>query len=118
MRRRMEKCVAAALVAVALSAARAESTFQGVEDDGSMHLSTVSAGNRVHTKIPSVQTVHAFYYMWYGNPETDGEYKHWNHEVRGYLPFYPPGPTRRSKAACYIIIHGLVRQTSEGPLPI
>lgn len=25
--------------------------------------------------------VHAFYYLWYGTPEHDGEWKHWNHEV-------------------------------------
>ena len=25
--------------------------------------------------------VHAFYYLWYGNPEHDGGWKHWNHEV-------------------------------------
>jgi glycoprotein endo-alpha-1,2-mannosidase len=25
--------------------------------------------------------VHAFYYPWYGNPETDGEYANWNHPV-------------------------------------
>lgn len=25
--------------------------------------------------------VHAFYYLWYGTPEHDGDYKHWNHEV-------------------------------------
>jgi len=24
---------------------------------------------------------HIFYYPWYGNPATDGEYLHWNHEV-------------------------------------
>ena len=24
--------------------------------------------------------VHAFYYPWYGNPETDGQYLHWNHQ--------------------------------------
>ena len=23
--------------------------------------------------------VHAFYYAWYGNEETDGAYSHWNH---------------------------------------
>ena len=23
--------------------------------------------------------VHVFYYPWYGNPETDGDYRHWNH---------------------------------------
>lgn len=24
--------------------------------------------------------VHLFYYPWYGNPETDGRYVHWNHQ--------------------------------------
>ncbi len=23
--------------------------------------------------------VHIFYYPWYGNPESDGQYIHWNH---------------------------------------
>jgi hypothetical protein len=27
------------------------------------------------------QGVHAAYYLWYGNPQTDGKYFHWNHEV-------------------------------------
>ncbi|KAI8469156.1 MAG: hypothetical protein J3K34DRAFT_424530 [Monoraphidium minutum] len=25
--------------------------------------------------------VHAFYYLWYGEPRTDGAYRHWDHEV-------------------------------------
>ena len=25
--------------------------------------------------------VHAFFYLWYGTPAVDGEFKHWNHEV-------------------------------------
>jgi len=25
--------------------------------------------------------VHAFFYLWYGNPEQDGDWQHWNHEV-------------------------------------
>ncbi len=25
----------------------------------------------------------SFYYLWYGNPEHDGQYLHWNHEVVG-----------------------------------
>ena len=29
--------------------------------------------------------VHAFYYMWYGNKDTDGHYIHWNHR---YLPHW------------------------------
>ena len=24
--------------------------------------------------------VHIFYYMWYGNPQFDGKYYHWNHK--------------------------------------
>ena len=27
--------------------------------------------------------MHAFYYPWYGNPETDGRYFHWEHRVLG-----------------------------------
>lgn len=26
------------------------------------------------------QRVVAFYYVWYGAPAVDGDYKHWNHE--------------------------------------
>ena len=25
--------------------------------------------------------MHAFFYLWYGNPQTDGAYSHWNHEI-------------------------------------
>ncbi len=31
--------------------------------------------------VTAVQEVHAFYYLWYGNPFLDNEFKHWNHEV-------------------------------------
>jgi len=27
------------------------------------------------------EDVHAFFYLWYGEPKTDGRYLHWNHEV-------------------------------------
>ena len=33
-------------------------------------------------KIPPA--VHAFFYIWYGTPEFDGDYTHWNHEVLGH----------------------------------
>jgi hypothetical protein len=26
-------------------------------------------------------SVQVFYYLWYGDPKTDGEYVHWNHEI-------------------------------------
>jgi hypothetical protein len=34
----------------------------------------------------------AFYYLWYGNLETDGRYMHWNHSV---LPHWTPGVNER-----------------------
>lgn len=34
----------------------------------------------------------AFYYLWYGNPETDGRYMHWNHSV---LPHWTPAVNKR-----------------------
>jgi hypothetical protein len=27
--------------------------------------------------VETLPKVHAFYYLWYGNPETDGDYQHW-----------------------------------------
>ena len=30
---------------------------------------------------PVNENIHTFYYAWYGNPETDGEYAHWNHGI-------------------------------------
>lgn len=47
-------------------------------------VSTVSTVNTVSdapTSLPTVDDrVHVFYYPWYGNPENDGVYLHWNHE--------------------------------------
>lgn len=36
-------------------------------------------------RTSSNPNIHAFYYSWYGNPEKDGEYIHWNHQ---YLPHW------------------------------
>lgn len=36
--------------------------------------------------------VHAFYYMWYGNPERDGKYFHWNHQ---YLPHWDTAKSKK-----------------------
>lgn len=30
---------------------------------------------------PVDDRIHTFYYAWFGNPETDGEYHHWNHGI-------------------------------------
>ena len=34
---------------------------------------------------PPNYCIHTFYYMWYGDPESDGKYVHWNHE---YIPHW------------------------------
>jgi glycoprotein endo-alpha-1,2-mannosidase len=31
--------------------------------------------------------VHVFFYAWYGNPQVDGNWSHWNHQI---LPFWNP----------------------------
>ena len=36
--------------------------------------------------------VHAFFYLWYGEPSTDGVYRHWNHEI---LPHWTEAVQRR-----------------------
>lgn len=49
-------------------------------------LSYAHASRRVKSDILP-RSVHAFMYLWYGEPDTDGAYKHWNHEV---LPHWEP----------------------------
>lgn len=41
---------------------------------------------------PPNYCVHAFYYMWYGNPEFDSRYYHWNHR---YLPHWQQSVTNQ-----------------------
>ena len=36
--------------------------------------------------------VHAFFYLWYGNPTTDGRYLHWDHAV---LPHWAESTRRK-----------------------
>jgi glycoprotein endo-alpha-1,2-mannosidase len=43
--------------------------------------------------------VHAFYYLWYGNPETDGRWTHWNHSV---LPHWTAAIRARYPEAAYL----------------
>lgn len=47
-----------------------------------------------HLHFPTLTTppVMAFYYLWYGSPEVDGTYRHWNHEV---LPHWDPKTNAR-----------------------
>ncbi|KAJ1476514.1 hypothetical protein T484DRAFT_1907859 [Baffinella frigidus] len=47
--------------------------------------------------------VHAFFYLWYGNPETDGEWRHWNHEV---LPHWDEALRRKFPATVRFVPPG------------
>lgn len=38
--------------------------------------------------------IHIFYYAWYGNPEYDGKYIHWNHQ---FLPHWNPDIAKQYK---------------------
>jgi glycoprotein endo-alpha-1,2-mannosidase len=36
---------------------------------------------RTSSELTFPKSVHAFFYLWYGNPQTDGAFKHWDHEL-------------------------------------
>lgn len=51
---------------------------------GIMMLPYLVVGSLASSRVEcdeSFPRVHAFFYLWYGNPQTDGKYLHWNHEV-------------------------------------
>lgn len=55
--------------------------------------SNLSAGFTPHSKYgPPNYCVHVFYYLWYGNTESDGNYYHWNHR---HLPHWDPNVAAR-----------------------
>jgi glycoprotein endo-alpha-1,2-mannosidase len=37
--------------------------------------------SRCWSKGRAASEVHAFFYLWYGTPEVDGQFRHWDHEV-------------------------------------
>ena len=56
--------------------------IKNVSSDKLFNQSAVSINSSANT-YPVNPKVHIFYYPWYGNPEYNSEYFHWNHE---YLP--------------------------------
>jgi len=50
-------------------------------------LPTGTLEERKQRLFATVPEVHIFYYLWFGNPQKDGDYKHWNHEE---LPHWKP----------------------------
>ena len=47
---------------------------------------------RAAPDIDDDRRVHAFFYLWYGTPEQDGAWRHWDHEV---LPHWTPAVQRQ-----------------------
>jgi glycoprotein endo-alpha-1,2-mannosidase len=48
------------------------------------HVPTIVRGSVEQHEIRAAaesRRVHAFFYLWYGTPEYDGKWQHWNHEV-------------------------------------
>ena len=58
--------------------------------------------------------VHLFYYVWYKNPETDGDYAHWNHHLlqhwdESIAKQYPKGqldPRKDDLGSCFFPLRG------------
>ena len=48
--------------------------------------------------------VHAFYYAWFGNPEIDNKWYHWNHE---YLPNWNKKDTRKMPTGKHVPENGI-----------
>ncbi|WP_298518255.1 glycoside hydrolase family 99 protein [uncultured Kordia sp.] len=42
---------------------------------------TFSCKEKLEKKVSVSKKIHTFYYNWYGSPEYDGKYLHWNHEI-------------------------------------
>lgn len=49
--------------------------------------------------LPPNYNVHIFYYGWYGNPEVDGKYLHWNHS---FLPHWRPEIAKRYRKGTHV----------------
>ena len=77
----------------------------GYENDSSSNVSvsgtfapsSPAAGNKaimfdLSALPPPSYCVHTFYYMWYGSPEFNGKYYHWNHP---YLPHWQESIARK-----------------------
>ena len=63
----------------------------GATDQLKQHLKDADRADGLYLDLPNYN-VHAFYYPWYGNPEHDGRYLHWNHRR---LPHWNPEVSRK-----------------------
>jgi glycoprotein endo-alpha-1,2-mannosidase len=57
---------------------------------------------RAAAPLTAARHVHAFYYLWYGNPATDGTWRHWDHAV---LPHWTAAVRARYPEARFIPPH-------------
>lgn len=54
---------------------------------------------RLERRDVTSERFHAFFYLWYGVPEVDGRWKHWNHSR---LPHWNEGDNRKSVPKWYL----------------
>ena len=73
---------------------------EGIDITGAGNTSNLT---RTIDKLPNF-CLHAFYYMWYGNEASDGQYFHWNHR---YLPHWKDSITKRFPTGRHIPPHDI-----------
>lgn len=74
------------------------SNFQNVEEDFTEnHINDNNLIIRVESKLS--YNVHIFYYPWYGNPDHDGKYYHWNHP---YLPHWNKDEAKKYQTGTHV----------------
>ncbi|CAC5380828.1 MANEA [Mytilus coruscus] len=74
------------------------SNFQNVEEDFTgIHINDNNLIIRVESKLS--YKVHIFYYPWFGNPEHDGKYYHWNHP---YLPHWNKEEAKKYQTGTHV----------------
>ncbi len=91
-----------------------------------MAFSFSACGEQVDSASPRL---HAFYYPWYGTPENDGQFIHWNHEIIGAVPpctfpggknigadFYPQGGCYSSGDS--VVLHRHMRQLQQARIGV
>lgn len=52
-----------------------------VDDAAAAKTAAAKSGTCTRTRNSSEAAVHAAFYLWYGTPEVDGKWMHWNHKV-------------------------------------
>nr|XP_020725248.1 glycoprotein endo-alpha-1,2-mannosidase-like isoform X2 [Odocoileus virginianus texanus] len=69
-----------------------ETNIKNLKTEESTVKASVASEPRPEELPPLNYYLHVFYYSWYGNPQFDGKYIHWDHPV---LSHWDPGITKK-----------------------